>query len=57
MNEELERCPFCGSEAELCGEHDGYGFWVCCKNELCEIVQWGIYSKSEAIQRWNSRVK
>lgn len=52
---ELRRCPFCGSEAKImrgCGED-----WVQCVNPKCECASSMHTMTSQAIQIWNRRVK
>ena len=53
MTENLKRCPFCGSEAEIIGYDDGM-YQCVCRN--CESVQGGFYDfPEEAAFAWNAR--
>jgi Lar family restriction alleviation protein len=48
---ELKPCPFCGGDAEICG--DEY-FWVTCTS--CGVETNGSHDEEEAVERWNRRV-
>lgn len=50
----LKECPFCGGEAILDDNGDGY-YWVKCGT--CECVMDGKNNKQEAIKEWNTRIK
>lgn len=48
----LMNCPFCGREAIVSQDSDGY--YVTCKNDC--VVQMKSYLEREAIKAWNTRV-
>ena len=52
-NEELKRCPFCGSESVMLGEYDGMYQGVCskCHGTVDEFFD----SAEEAFDAWNTR--
>lgn len=62
MNENLKKCPFCGSDAEFEYDDwnpdteegdDGLG-WAKCSNHHCGI---GFHDdRDSAIEKWNDRV-
>lgn len=57
--EDIRKCPFCGSAASICahdrGDHPGSDYSVCCDNPKCGI-ETGLYeTKREAITVWNRR--
>lgn len=47
----LLNCPFCGGEAIVSQDSDGY--YVTCKNDC--VVQMKSYLEREAIKAWNTR--
>jgi len=53
MSEELKRCPFCGSPAELIRGDDDY--CAECSNDKCRADRPGWWTKEEAIRVWNTR--
>ena len=53
MTENLKRCPFCGSEAEIIGYDDGMYQCVC---QNCKSTQGVFYDfPEEAAFAWNNR--
>lgn len=54
LNNELKQCPFCGREAEL--RHDEEGFsYVVCANDGCYVRTAGDLNDDAAIRNWNKR--
>ncbi len=61
MNEELKPCPFCGGKAEIItwntvGWAIVYGV-MCLKCEVGIEGTFKNYTRAEAIEAWNKRVK
>ena len=58
--EELKPCPFCGGEASVDVDDNGYYVVGCDKDACCPCNIFynnrGYYSEKEAIKRWNTRV-
>lgn len=57
MNDELKKCPFCGSKAVLMSDLLDRRWGVVCQNPDAECNVRLLYcdSKEEAIQQWNRR--
>lgn len=54
-NEELEPCPFCGSdEVNITEDCTGDGYYVHC--ERCDAKSSMCYRKENAVNAWNRRV-
>jgi Lar family restriction alleviation protein len=55
MSAHIERCPFCGSEADMQNDF-GDIYWVQCKSLECGAVEGSIHSSpAPALARWNRR--
>ena len=52
MTDELKKCPFCGSEAEL-NFQELYGYFVSCPK--CLARSRALMRKQNAIDAWNRR--
>jgi hypothetical protein len=54
---ELKPCPFCGGEAEL--REEGDGFFVSCENDRCNVIVETMVRvgrcEHDAIEAWNRR--
>ena len=54
MKAEIEKCPFCGGEAQLKTIQTPFAHgWVGCPS--CKIYKQWQHSPKEAIERWNRR--
>ena len=53
MPEALKPCPFCGGDAEFCGNTQHQMFWVLCKR--CHASPGDKRNRAEAITAWNTR--
>lgn len=55
----IKRCPFCGSKAEIILFNFEFGtVTVGCTNEDCDITMGkAFFTNEEAIEHWNRRVK
>lgn len=56
----LKRCPFCGGEASVDVDDDGY-YVVGCDKDFCCLcnvfyTNKGYHTEEEAIEAWNTRV-
>ena len=52
----LKPCPFCGSDAEMCGSDNlaGKPFWYVSCSE-CGASVYGADNQDEAAEHWNRR--
>lgn len=57
MNEQLKKCPFCGSEADT-AYNERFNYQVFCTNDSCfmnTITMYGMATEEDAIEAWNRR--
>lgn len=58
MNKELKPCPFCGGEAIVLQNNDGF-YYVGCKNAECRGYVFysdvHYFTKERTIEAWNTR--
>ena len=58
--EQLKSCPFCGGEASVDVDDDGYYVVGCDEDCRCPCnvfyTNQGYYTEKEAIEVWNKRV-
>lgn len=64
MSEEIKKCPFCGSEAQLDNIDNGNNGWwysVICMKPMCRCgvssTDYSYYNEKDAIEAWNRRTE